>query len=111
MKVNIEQAQRAIETYFNQEILSKAVGFKKFTTALAYGMFKDRISKILTTLATNNLVKMTEVVDDNQLIDIELLYRNAKEAIQRSGQFEVMGIIFTESDVDKLYSIIHTQSV
>lgn len=111
MKVNIEQAQRAIETYFNQEILSKAVGFKKFTTALAYGMFKDKISKLLIDLANNDLIKMTEVVDNNQLIDIDLLYRGAKEAIQRSGQFEVMRIIFTESDIDKLYSILHTQSV
>lgn len=111
MKVNIEQTQRAIETYFNQEILSKAIGFKKFTTALAYGMFKDKISKLLIDLANNNLIKMTEVVDDNQLIDIDLLYREAKEAIQRSGQFEVMHIIFTESDIDKLYSILRTQSV
>ena len=111
MKVNIEQAQRAIETYFNQEILSKAIGFKKFTTALAYGMFKDKISKLLIDLANNDLIKMTEVVDDNQLIDIDLLYRRAKEAIQRSGQFEVMRIIFTESDIDKLYSILNTQSV
>ena len=54
---------------------------------------------------------LTEVVDDNQLIDIDLLYREAKEAIQRSGQFEVMRIIFTESDIDKLYSILRTQSV
>lgn len=111
MKVNIEQIQRAIETYFNQEILSKAIGFKKFTTALAYGMFKDKISKILIDLANNDLIKMTEVVDNNQLIDIDLLYREAKEAIQRSGQFEVMRIIFTESDIDKLYSILHSQNV
>ena len=111
MKVNIEQAQRAIETYFNQEILSKAIGFKKFTTALAYGMFKDKISKLLIDLTNNDLIKMTEVVDNNQLIDVDLLYRGAKDAIQRRGQFEVMGIIFTESDVDKLYSILNTQSV
>ena len=111
MKVNIEQAQRAIETYFTQEILAKALGFKKFTTAFAYGMFKNKMSKILIDLANNDLVKMTEVVDDNQLIDIDLMYSVAKEAIQRSGQFEVMRIIFTESDIDKLYSILHTQSV
>ena len=110
MKINIEQLQRAITEYFNQEILSKAAGWKKFSTALLFNMYKMKLVDIVNSLAENTLIKVTGVIDDNHFIDVDTLYTHAKDAIQKSGQFELMGIIFTETDIDKLYSIIRTQT-
>lgn len=110
MKVNIEQLQRAATEYFNQEILSKASGWKKFTTDLAFNIYKARITTLLNQIADKPLIKYTGIIDENQFIDIDTLYTHAKNAIQRSGQFELIGIIFTETDVDKLYSIMRTQT-
>lgn len=39
-------------------------------------------------------------------IHLDELYRAAKDAIKKSGQVEYAGIIFNETDVDKLYSYI-----
>lgn len=110
MKVNIEQLQRAITEYFNQEILAKAAGWKKFSTALLFNMYKPKLADLVNSLAENPLIKITGIIDENHFIDIDALYTHAKDAIQKSGQFELMGIIFTETDIDKLNSIIRTQN-
>ena len=110
MKINIEQLQRAVTEYFNQEILAKAAGWKKFSTALVFNMYKTKLAEVVNSLSESPLIKLTGVIDDNHFIDIEMLYTHAKDAIQKSGQFELMGIIFTETDIDKLYSIIRTQN-
>ena len=110
MKINIEQLQRAVTEYFNQEILSKASGWKKFSTDFAFNLYKPKLIDLINTLAENPLIKITGVIDENHFIDIETLYTHAKNAIQRSGQFTLMGIIFTETDLDKLYSIARTQA-
>jgi hypothetical protein len=52
---------------------------------------------------------MADLFDEQHFINVDALYNYAKDAIQKSGQFETMGIIFTENDIDKLYSIIRTQ--
>lgn len=110
MKINIEQLQRAITEYYNQEILSKASGWKKFSTDILFNIYKVRLTDIINRLAENPMIKITGLIDDNHFIDAETLYTHAKNAIQKSGQFELVGIIFTENDVDKLYSHIRTQS-
>ena len=47
-----------------------------------------------------------ELVDSKNNVDLDALYNHGKSAIQKSGQFEFMGIIFNETDVDKLYDYI-----
>jgi hypothetical protein len=106
MNANIEQIQRAITEYFNQEILSKTTGLKKFTTDLAFNLYKPQIPKIFLRLVNNPLIKGTGVIDENNLIDVDTLYEHAKNAIQHSGQIEFMGILFNDADVDKLYTFI-----
>lgn len=110
MKLNTDQLQRAVIEYFNQEILSKAAGWKKFSTALLFNMYNTKLPELIIALANNPLIKLTGIIDENNRVDLEALYTYAKDAIQKSGQFELMGIIFTESDVDKLYSIARTQA-
>lgn len=106
MKINIEQLQRAGTEYFNKEILVKASGWKKFTTDLAFNLYKARLTELLNQLADKPLIKYTGVIDENHFIDIDTLYVHAKESIQKSGQFEFAGIIFNEADLDKLYEYI-----
>lgn len=104
MKVNIEQVQRAITEYFNQEILSKTIGWKKFTTDLAFNLYKAKLPALFLQWAEHPLIKGTGLIDDNHFIDIETLYTHAKTAIQKSGQVEFMHILFNDTDVDKLYN-------
>ena len=108
MKVNTEQLQRAIMQFFDSEIIAKATGFKKFTMGLVAELYRPKINNIISALTNNTLVKMSDIVDENGLIDVDHLYTAAKEAIKKSGQFIVFDIIFNESDIDKLYNIIQT---
>lgn len=102
MVVNLEQIQMGITRYVENEIAPKAVGFKKF------GVFF--LLPTLQKTATNYVLKikefMPELFDENNNIKLDEFYAQAKNAIQKSGQFELMGIIFNETDVDKLYSHI-----
>lgn len=110
MKINIEQLERAVHTYFNTEILTKATGFKKFTAGLVFEMYSAKLKTILIELLNNPLIKLSGIIDENNFIDVEQLYHAAKEAIHKSGQFTQLGIIFNESDIDKLYTIIQQQT-
>lgn len=106
MKVNIEQIQRAITEYFNQEILSKTTGWKKFTTDLAFSIYKTKLPDMFLRWAEIPLIKGTGLIDENHFVDVETLYTHAKNAIQKSGQVEFMQILFNDTDVDKLYNFI-----
>ena len=106
MKINTEQLQRAIVQYFDSEIVAKATGVKKFTMGLVAELYRPKITSLITSLTNNSLIKMSDIVDENGLINIDQLYNAAKESIKKSGQFILFDIIFNETDVDKLYNII-----
>lgn len=110
MKINTEQLQRAVTEYFNQEILSKTAGWKKFYMDFAFNVYKSKLTELINHLAENPLIKITGIIDENHFIDADALYAHAKNAIQKSGQFELMGLLFNESDIDKLYSHIKSTS-
>ena len=111
MKINTEQLERAVQIYFNSEILPKAAGFKKFTASLVFEMYSTKIKTIIIELLNNPLIKLSGIVDDDNFIDVDQLYHAAKEAIRNSGQFTLLGIIFNESDIDKLYTIIQQNQI
>ena len=52
------------------------------------------------------LLKDLGIMTTDGAIDLDVLYSAAKQGIQKSGKFEYKGIIFDETDVDKLYQYI-----
>lgn len=100
--VTVEQIQRGVRDYVDLEIGSKATGFRKFSV---YFML-PAIDKYVVQYLNKLKAIMPDLVDKDGNVDIEAAYRNAKSAIKRSGQFELMGIIFNETDLDKLYANI-----
>lgn len=109
MKITTQQLERALSEYFNQEILAKAGGWRKFSTALLFNIYKTKIGDIITSLAANPAIALTGIITPEGEVELDILYAAAKDAIHSSGQFELMGIIFTETDIDKIYSIARTQ--
>lgn len=102
MLVNLEQVQIGIANFVDKEIGAKAVGIKKFGVYFIMPIIKKTISDYL--LKLKNFIP--DLFDENNNIDLDGFYNIAKEAIQKSGQFEFMGIIFNETDIDKLYTCI-----
>ena len=102
MSVNIEQIQRGIALFVEKEIAPKATGIKKFGI---YFMLPT-IQKTVVNYLTKVKELMPDLFDENGGIKLDEFYSQAKSAVQKSGQFEFMGIIFNETDIDKLYTYI-----
>lgn len=102
MIVNVEQIQNGVVNFIDKEIASKAVGVKKFTIYFMLPTIRNKVVKYLESVKEF----MPELFDENNNVDIDKVYNLAKDAIKKTGQFEFMGIIFNETDIDKLYTYI-----
>lgn len=109
MYVSIQQIQNGVINYVEQEIASKAVGIKKFMVYFIIPNINDKIPELLNKVKNNDVFK-SYFTDDN-MIDLDQLYNSAKSAIRKTGQIEYSGILFNETDIDKLYSYIKSTEV
>jgi hypothetical protein len=103
MVSSIEQIQKGVREYVEREIASQATGFRKFAVHFIIPQIDKYTSDYL--MKFKNIIP--DMFDANGNVRLEEVYNNAKRAIQQSGQFEFMGIIFNETDVDKLYYYIN----
>lgn len=104
MFVNTEQIQIGVNNFIDNELGKKSSGFQKFAVYFAMPIVDKKITQYLNTFSTNELTK--EMFDENKNLDLDAVYNVAKSAVQKSGQFVFYGIMFNESDIDKLYTYI-----
>ena len=102
MIVNLEQMQMGVVEFVEKEIALKATGVKKFGIYFLMPTIKKSVADYVLKIKAF----MPELFDEDGKIDLDGFYSTAKGAIKRSGQFEFMGVIFNETDIDKLYSYI-----
>lgn len=102
--VTVQQVERGIINYAEQEIAVKATGFNKFAIYFIIPSINKKVESLISKAYENEITKQYFDADGN--IYLENIYADAKRAIERSGKFEFMGIIFNETDVDKLYKYI-----
>lgn len=102
MIVNLEQVQNGVTNFIEKEIAVKATGIRKFGIYFFIPTVRNKTVEYL------NKVRdfMPDTFDENGNIELDNVYNAAKDAIKKSGQFEFMGIIFNETDIDRLYSYI-----
>ena len=104
MFVNTQQVQIGVTNYIEQEIASKAVGFQKFATYFVLPKVNKVIEQYMIQLKDNPIVK--DMFNENGDVNIDELYNMAKQAVRKSGQFAVYGVLLDESDIDKIYAYI-----
>lgn len=107
MLVNLEQVQIGITNFIEQEIIPKATGFKRFGLYFVLPTIQKTVVEYIIKIKTF----IPDLFDENDKIRLDVFYNHAKTAIQKSGQFELMGIIFNETDIDKLYNAIRSTAV
>ena len=102
--MNINQIELGIMDFIQNEIASKATGLQKFLiytgSFLGAGKMENLANK------HQKLLKDLGIMTTDGAIDLDILYSAAKKGIEKSGKFEYKGIIFDETDVDKLYQYI-----
>lgn len=109
MTVTIQQIQTGVTQFIEQEIAQKAVGFKKFTVYFMLPQVVNKVPGLIESYRSNQL--FADLFNETGNVDLDKLYNMAKVAIAKSGQIELAGIIFNETDVDKLYSYIRNTSI
>ena len=96
--------------FVDTEILSKIDDWRKWVFGAGVGFYLSQGKEMIEQLKENNLVKKMNLIDKNNKINIDLLYKEMKvQAAKSVIMFNIPTIgplVITESDLDKIYSII-----
>lgn len=107
MVANIQQIKNGVLAFTEKEIGQKASGLTKFMVYFIMPKLSKQIDNLALTAKENPITK--DFFDTNGNVDIDAVYNSAKDAIKKSGQVEISGVIFNETDIDKLYTYIKNQ--
>ena len=108
--VTLAQVQAGVEKYLEAEILSKIPGWQKWVLGAAASRMLSRSGEIFNTLKSNPIVSAMGIIDENDQIDIDAVYREFSAQAQRGAiTFDVplVGpLTLGAGDVDQLYRYI-----
>ena len=108
--VAYNQVVNGMTKYIDQEIINKIQGWQRWALGAGAGIMMTKGTNIFNILKANPIVKMLEVIDENDMIDIDTIYAELrKQAEKGSATFDapmIGTITLTKDDVDKLYSLI-----
>lgn len=104
------QVINGVTKYIDSEIVPKFGGFAKIAVGIISASAVKRGDYIMNQIKTIPLIKMIGIIDDENKVDIDIIYQEAKKQLAKepiSIMLPMLGTItFTHSDVDKLYTHI-----
>lgn len=111
---NLRQVVAGLAAFIDNEILTKVNGWQKWLVGAGMGVALDRSSDIFNSLKQNEIIKMLGVIDSDDNIDVDTLYREVKKQAQKSAvtfDIPMLGVLtLNDRDVDKLYSYIKREN-
>ena len=109
MKINEMQLYSALNEYIDRELLPLGASMD-FIQQILYGtkigVIKRRAEVVIKKYLNKPEMKMLELVDENDLIDIEPIYQSAMDMINKMQKVEIGGITFKPNDLQNLYSTL-----
>lgn len=102
LKITGQNLGVAIGQYLEQELVPKATGLQKVMLYMAMPAVSAQAQAMVDKY--NPMLSVLGALSDDGMIDLDALYPQLKDAVHKTGKVPVMGIIFDESDVDKLYA-------
>lgn len=106
MVVSIEQAQKAVMIYLENEIARKATGLHKAASYYVMAVLQNKFPQIIKMLQDDKLISFLDIFDKNGNIIADVLYQNARHAMEKAQTVTIYGVTFNTSDVDKLYEYL-----
>ena len=104
------QVVNGVTRYIDSEIIPKVNGLPKIAVGIMMAAAVKRGDSIIEQMKAMPVIKMLGIVDDENEIDIDIIYEETKKHLSREPmrmELPMVGILtFTESDIDKLYSHI-----
>lgn len=109
--VKQNQLQQALNTFIDNELAPLANSMppmKQFIYGVELGVLKRKCSTLVSNFMNSQGAKLLSIVDNDE-VDVETLYKAFSEAMEKQGSIELMGVKFTNADINKLYQIIKEQ--
>ena len=115
---NIGQIQRGLTAFIDNEIAPKLSGVTRIIVAGSGGVLVSRLPVLLSNPSVGGIAGTLALVDQNDEIDVDVLYTEFKRAIQQTGSVTVdipipfappLSMSFRDADLDKLYQYIKQQ--
>jgi hypothetical protein len=99
-----------VAKYIDTEIVDKISGWKKWVIGSGIGLALNNTTEIFNQLKNNEFVKLLNIIDKNDKIDVNKIYQELKKQAQKGAISVDMPMIGTitlnEQDVNKLYELI-----
>ena len=110
--VSIDKLQKGIANYLDAELMPsfEEGGYKKIIIGTVLGLYLNRMNQMILQYSKHPAIKILNIVDDNNNIDIDIIRDELKKQIPQEGfkiDAPMVGIItFTKEDIDVLYNYI-----
>jgi hypothetical protein len=108
--VTLSQVQNGIARYLDAEITPQINGWQKWVFGAMAGTAISKTTNIFNSLKNHPFIAMLEIIDENDMIDIDTLYREFfKQAQKGAITFDVPmigAITLNSADVEKIYRYI-----
>lgn len=108
----MEQVRNGIVRYIDSEILPHLTGFKKYGLGIYTALAADNLEATINKYKNTPAVAMLGIIDSNDNIDIDKVYRIAINQVPAGERFVVPipligDLTLTKNDIDKLYELIN----
>ena len=105
-----DKVMNGIAKYIDNEIVDKISGWKKWLVGSGIGMMLSNSNNIFEQVKNNEFVRLLNIVDEYDNIDVENIYKELKKQAQKGSvdvELPMIGSFrLNEQDVDKLYRFI-----
>lgn len=102
-----------IAKYIDTEIVDKILGWKKWVVGSGLGIALSNSTNVFNQLKNNEFVKMLNIIDKDNKIDVDKIYKELKKQAKKSSiTFElpmVGSITLNDQDIEKLYELIKNE--
>lgn len=102
-KISGQNLGIAMGQFLEQELIPQSDGIRKVMLYMAIPVLGTQAQQMIEQYKP--AIKALGAMSEDGMIDLDVLYPRLKDAVHKAGKVPVMGIIFDESDVDKLYAI------
>lgn len=108
MKINADQFARGLVSFADDEVIGMLPTSGKWVAGTMVGIIASKINEIFHDLQTNAIVKMTGIIDEDGMFDVDVIVDHMKQSARRYGCLVVdlpfVGEMkFDENDIESLH--------
>ena len=103
MRISTQDIPVIMTEYLDSQIAPRATGMQKFGAYALMYVVNSKMPEIAARYTP--IMKMTGIMGDDGMIDLDYAHNMAADAIGHAGQVNVLGYLMDASDVESIYAI------